>query len=166
MEWMLMPYRRYAEFSGRSRRMEFWMFMLLMLIVETVIIAVIAAGGISVFSRLTAGGGVGASPALGAASFGPLFWIGIIVFCVWLLATIIPYIAVTVRRLHDRNMTGWYMLGFFVVIAILSRLGSLGSLLVFVVEIGWIVILALPGTQGPNKYGPDPLGHADPEVFA
>jgi uncharacterized membrane protein YhaH (DUF805 family) len=29
MEWMILPYKRYADFSGRSRRLEYWMFQLL-----------------------------------------------------------------------------------------------------------------------------------------
>ena len=45
MEWMLMPLRRYAEFSGRSRRMEFWMFALLSFIVYMVGYALLLAGG-------------------------------------------------------------------------------------------------------------------------
>ncbi|HXD04198.1 MAG TPA: DUF805 domain-containing protein, partial [Novosphingobium sp.] len=49
MEWMLMPLRRYAEFSGRSRRKEFWMFVLFMMLVY-------AACGV-----LMLGGGLGAS---------------------------------------------------------------------------------------------------------
>ena len=45
MEWMLMPYRRYADFSGRSRRMEFWMYQLLGLIVGVVLYGLVLAGG-------------------------------------------------------------------------------------------------------------------------
>jgi uncharacterized membrane protein YhaH (DUF805 family) len=165
MEWMLMPYRRYAEFSGRSQRKEYWMFILLMVIIEIVLFIPLLAAGFSLFSSLGAGAGA-ASPALGAAAFGPVIWIVGLIFLVWGLATIIPALAVTVRRLHDRDMSGWYLAGFIVVAGVLSRLGSIGSLLTFVLEIGWIVLLALPGTPGTNKYGPDPLGHVDPEVFA
>lgn len=39
-------------------------------------------------------------------------------------------------------------------------------ILALALEVAYIVVLALPGTPGPNKYGPDPLGQADPEVFA
>lgn len=38
MHWMFLPFRRYAEFSGRSRRMEYWMFMLLNAIVAIVVL--------------------------------------------------------------------------------------------------------------------------------
>ena len=166
MEWMLMPYRRYAEFSGRSRRKEFWMFILLMVIVEIVLLCLMFAGGYSIFARLSAGTGPDGAAALGSAGFRPLFWIGTILLVAWGLASLIPYIAVTIRRLHDRNMSGWFLLGFMVVGIILSRLGTIGSVVMLALEIAWIVVLALPGTPGPNKYGPDPLGQVDAEVFA
>ena len=164
MEWMLMPYRRYAEFSGRSRRNEYWMFMLLVVIIEAVLLGLMFGAGFSAFAAL--GGATAVDRTAGLSGIGPLLWIVGIVLVVWGLATIIPSIALAVRRLHDRNMSGWYLVGLFVAVLILSRLGSIGSLLTFVVEIGWLVLMALPGTQGPNKYGPDPLGRSDAEVFA
>jgi uncharacterized membrane protein YhaH (DUF805 family) len=168
MEWMLMPLRRYADFSGRSRRMEYWMYALLQVIVYIVAYALILAGG--GLSLITAGLAVNqemaAADQVVAAAPGPLFWVGCIALLLWLLATIIPSLAVTVRRLHDRNMSGWYLLGFIVVVFVLAMIPVLGTLVVLLLEIGWIVLMALPGTPGPNKYGPDPLGQVDPEVFA
>ena len=159
MEWMLMPYRRYADFSGRSRRKEYWMFVLLNVLIAIVLEGLTFALGASAIF------GLGAQPAT-ALSFGPMFWIAAILLGIWALVTIIPSLAVAVRRLHDRDMSGWYLLGFVIVIAIISRFGTFGRLLTLVLEVGYIVILALPGTVGPNKYGPDPLGQTDPEVFA
>ena len=57
------------------------------------------------------------------------------------LATLIPSLALGARRLHDINRTGWWLL------------------LIFVVVIGWIVLIVWAikrGDQGPNRYGPDP----------
>src|SRR5690606_5884970 len=107
-----------------------------------------------------------ADPTLTGSSLGALFWIGLVALCLWALATIIPSLAVTVRRLHDRNMSGWYLVGFVVAAVIVNLIPVIGPLLYLAMVIGWIVILAMPGTQGPNKYGSDPLGQADPEVFA
>lgn len=167
MEWMLLPYRRYAEFSGRSRRKEFWMFQLLSVIVSMIGYGLMLAGGAgSLLTGAAAKADFAAEPQLAEASFGPLFWAGLILLCLWALASIIPSLAVTVRRLHDRNMSGWYLLGFIIAVVILSMIPVLGPLLALALEVGYIVILALPGTPGPNKYGPDPLGQADPEVFA
>lgn len=167
MEYMLMPLKRYAEFSGRSRRMEFWMFMLLSFIVYMIGYALIVAGGgmsLILASRARALGT--AQPDLAQSIPGPLFWVGVAVCILWFLGTLIPTIAVTVRRLHDRDMSGWWYLGFIVVVLALTVIPIIGALITFVLEIVWIVLMALPGSPGTNKYGPDPLGNVDPEVFA
>jgi uncharacterized membrane protein YhaH (DUF805 family) len=167
MEWMLMPFRRYAEFSGRSRRKEFWMFQLLNVIVVAVLYSLLFAGGAG--SLL----GLGATPGapvnaenLQQVSLGPVFWIAVVLLAIWGLGTIIPSIALAVRRLHDRNVSGWYLLGFIVAVIVLSMIPVLGTILVFAAEIGYIVFMALPGTAGPNKYGPDPLDPNQVEVFS
>lgn len=167
MQWMLMPYRRYADFSGRSRRMEFWMFQLLGIIVSAVLYALmLAGGGLDMLMAAASIDGTTGSAELAEASFGPLFWVGIVLLGVWGLASIIPSLAVTVRRLHDRNMSGWYFVGFVVAVVALSLIPVIGGLVILALEIGWIVLLALPGTPGPNDYGPDPLGQASAETFA
>ncbi|GHH76729.1 inner membrane protein YhaI [Streptomyces sulfonofaciens] len=61
------------------------------------------------------------------------------------LATIVPSLAVGCRRLHDTDRTGWWQL-----IALVPVLGWLAL----------IVLMALEGTHGPNKYGGDPKSHA------
>jgi uncharacterized membrane protein YhaH (DUF805 family) len=128
MEWMLLPLKRYADFQGRSRRMEYWMFALGILIASIVIGVVVGLiAGISGSSNSAGmfGGGIG------LALFG-LLW----------LAIIVPSIAVQVRRFHDQNLTGWLVL--------LNFIPYLGGLVV-------LVFMCLPGTKGPNKFGPDPL---------
>jgi uncharacterized membrane protein YhaH (DUF805 family) len=107
MEWMTMPLRRYAEFSGRSRRKEYWMFTLLLVIVNIVITVVETALGLG-----TSIGGI----------YGPL---SLLV----LLVILVPSIAVGVRRLHDTGRSGWWML-----IALLPIIGGLVLLIFFVLE--------------------------------
>lgn len=81
------------------------------------------------------------------------------------LALLLPNLGVTVRRLHDRNLRGWWLL-----IPIASLLlWSLGraapgggtspasSLLSLSMCICYLAILSMPGTAGPNRFGPDPL---------
>lgn len=150
MEWMLLPFRRYAQFSGRSRRKEFWMFMLLNFIVMIVASGLIISGvgGAESMEQI----------ALGAATGGPLAILGGIIWLVWFLAAFIPGIAVTVRRLHDRNMSGWWYLGFF----LLSLIPFIGV----IVSIGFLVVLVLDGTTGPNRFGDDPKGRLDSDVFS
>ena len=152
MEWMLMPLRRYAEFSGRSRRKEFWMFTLLNFIVYAVVFALMAATG-GLASNMA-----GVDPANPLSVYGAMFsGVGLILL-IWGLAVIVPSIAVTVRRLHDRDMSGWWYLG-FIVAAFIPLLNILSS-------IGLLVLMALPGTPGPNRFGEDPKNPAGPEVFA
>ena len=60
----------------------------------------------------------------------------------WSLAMLLPSLAVAVRRLHDRDMTGWWVLL---------------ALVPFVGMIALLIILALRGTEGANRFGPDPI---------
>jgi uncharacterized membrane protein YhaH (DUF805 family) len=59
------------------------------------------------------------------------------------LAVLIPSIAVGARRLHDTDRSGWWLL-----IALIPFIGAIVLLVFFV----------LPGTQGTNRFGPDPYG--------
>lgn len=152
MEWAILPFKRYADFKGRSRRMEFWMFSLLNILVLSVLMGV----------ALAVGGGVealaGAEPGDPSAMLGVLTGgFGILVL-LWWLATIVPSIAVTVRRLHDRDMSGWWYLGFIV----LSMIPFIGIL----VSLGFLVLMFLEGTRGPNRFGPDPKDPGSVDVFS
>lgn len=137
MEWMLMPYRRYADFSGRSCRREYWMFTLLSVLVAFGAVVVMLAGGVAAGES-----GEGA---------GPLFWLGGGILALWVLGSIIPSIAVQVRRFHDQDRSGWMIL--------LGFIPYVGSIIVF-------VFMCLKGTQGPNRFGPDPLDPSNIDVFS
>jgi uncharacterized membrane protein YhaH (DUF805 family) len=152
MHWMILPFKRYAEFSGRSRRMEYWMFALLNVIVITVLMFVtFGAGGAAGMLEAEASGDASAGL---AALFGGM---GLLIL-VWILAILIPSIAVTIRRLHDRDMSGWWYLG--------AIIGGMIPYLGFLVSIGFLVLMALPGTPGPNRFGPDPKGMGETETEA
>jgi uncharacterized membrane protein YhaH (DUF805 family) len=152
LNYMFMPFRRYAEFSGRSRRMEFWSYNLFNLIVYAILGAVLVGtmGGMGAFNT-----GPGSDP---TAVFGVLFGGFGLVIALYVLATFIPTLAVTVRRLHDRDMSGWWYLG-FVVISLIPLVG-------FIASIAFLVIMFLPGTPGPNRFGADPKDPSDTQVFA
>ena len=159
MEWMLMPFRRYAEFSGRSRRKEYWMFTLFNVIVMAVFYALMAAaGGGALFTASLVNPGNPDVASLSQTSMGPLFWTVVALMCLYVLAVFIPSIAVVVRRLHDRNLTGWIYLG-VIVASLIPFVGLLAGL-------AMLVLMLLPGTPGPNKYGPDPKDPAQAEVFS
>ena len=152
MEWMILPFKRYAEFSGRSRRMEYWMFTLLNVIVAVVLSLVIfgAGGAAGMFTPDASG-----NP---PAGIGALFGGMGLILVVYVLAILIPSIAVTVRRLHDRDMSGWWYLG--------AIIGGMIPVVGFLVSIAFLVLMALPGTPGPNRFGPDPKGVGEAETFA
>ena len=119
MDWMLMAWRKYADFSGRARRKEYWMFQLGLLIAY---VAIMILTGV-----------------LGAISE-TLAYVGGIAYLALAIGAIVPSIAAGVRRLHDQDKSGWFMLLALVPIA----------------NIVLIVFMCLEGTKGPNQYGPDP----------
>jgi uncharacterized membrane protein YhaH (DUF805 family) len=174
MEWMLMPLRRYADFSGRSRRMEFWMWQVFkFLIVIAFYVLIFALAGSALLS-----GDPSAVLAVGGAAF--IIWLLMMVF---FLGIIIPDIAVAVRRLHDTNRTGWWFLAplapYVLVIlggvmaasnpqspglgGVLALVGMVG---VFGLGLTLLVFYFLEGTKGPNNYGPDPKAPDPGQVFA
>lgn len=113
MEWYLKVVKEnYANFKGRARRKEYWMFFLLnMLIVFVVGIIDYVLGTL------------------------PL------IYGIYLLAVIIPSLAVLVRRLHDIGKSGWW---FF--IGLVPLIGAI-----------WLfVLLGTDGNPGENSYGPSP----------
>lgn len=129
LDWMTMPLKRYTDFSGRSRRKEYWMFVLGVFIVA-VVLGIIE--GILGLSGMVAG------------AYGPLT-------VIFLLGLIVPSIAVQVRRFHDQDKSGWFVL--------LALIPLLGGLIV-------LVFMCLEGTKGPNRFGPDPKDPAGTEVFS
>ena len=158
---MIMPLRRYAEFSGRSRRMEYWMFVvfqwLIWMALYLVSIALIGGGAMMA-------GFDPQNPAAGLAAMGGGFFIiGIVAFVIW-LGLLIPAIAVAVRRMHDTERSGWWILSPFLgyvvmgvgAVARSGLLAALGLLAVVGLAITVLVFLFLDGTIGPNRYGPDP----------
>jgi uncharacterized membrane protein YhaH (DUF805 family) len=127
MQWMFMPLKRYADFQGRSTRMEFWMFFLFVVVVMIVLQTI---AGIMLASSMSV------DPQTGVVTGGGGFGIFAIILWLFYLAVLIPSIAVGVRRMHDQDKSGWFIL----------------------IPIANLVFYCLPGTPGPNRFGPDPLG--------
>ena len=90
MEWMILPYQRYFDFEGRSRRKEYWMFTLLQVLVVLVLVGLLFA------SR---------PPESGEP---PDLFMALVV--IYALANFIPSLAVQVRRFHDQIRSGWMVL--------------------------------------------------------
>ena len=138
MHWMLMPLKRYFDFSGRSRRKEYWSFFLFVVICEIILMILDSALGL--------GGSATSSSSYGDGGASVSFNLtGGLLTMIFILAMIIPGIAVAVRRVHDSDKSGWFVL----------------------VPIYNLILMFLEGTRGPNRFGPDPKG-GEPEakVFA
>lgn len=93
---MILPLKRYAQFEGRANRREYWMYQLFLFLVATAVM--LLAGVLAILLR-------NSPDALAAILIGM-----VVLLCVMWLATIVPLIAVTVRRLHDCNQSGWLFL--------------------------------------------------------
>ena len=118
MGWFVEALKKYAVFSGRSRRKEYWYFVLFVVIVSIVLSLIDSLFG--TYHRESGTGLLGG---------------------IFSLAILIPSIAVSVRRLHDIDRTGWWVL------------------ISLVPLVGWIVLLVFhvqDGTPGTNRYGPNP----------
>lgn len=135
---------KYVTFSGRASRSEYWWFNLFFWLLLIVVGAI--AGGIA-----GAAGAFNGNDATGMAFvFIP---IGLVY-----LGMLLPLISVSVRRLHDRDMSGWWFLG----VIVAGQIPFVG----FIASIAYLVITCLKGTDGPNRFGPDPLKPAGAEIFA
>ncbi|MCK0126296.1 DUF805 domain-containing protein [Gelidibacter sp. F2691] len=113
-------FQKYVTFSGRAARSEYWWYTLF-IIVASIVLGLVD-GTIFGWGEL----------------FSPLSDL-------FSLATLLPSLAVTSRRLHDYDKSAWWML------------------LILIPIIGWIVLIywmCQKGTDGPNQYGNDPLGGA------
>ncbi|RUO59871.1 DUF805 domain-containing protein [Pseudidiomarina marina] len=122
MNWYLTVLKKYAVFSGRARRSEYWFFVLFNTIIGFVLGFI---DGILGFSDPDMSIGV-----LGA---------------IYSLAVLIPSIAVGVRRLHDTDRSGWWLL-----IALIPLIGAIVLIVFFVMD----------STPGENRFGPNPKAMA------
>lgn len=154
MNWMILPLTRYADFKGRSRRKEYWMFALFNLIVVSILIglAIAFAPSTTVSEMTTGDGGFQASTNIQTDfSESPASMVFLGLYSLYVLAILIPSLAVQVRRLHDQDKSGWLLL--------LGLIPFVGGFII-------LVFMLLPGTRGPNRFGPDPKNPYDAEVFA
>lgn len=120
--WKTCFLHKYATFSGRVRRSEYWFFVLANIII-TVSFLVLTTF-ISVLTR--------------SISIGGFFNI---LMLLYLLASIVPHISVTVRRLHDIGRGGeWYFISF----------------VPFIGGIWMLILMCTDGNLGSNEFGPNP----------
>jgi uncharacterized membrane protein YhaH (DUF805 family) len=142
MDWMTSPFRKYADFTGRATRREFWFFFLLYSV------AVLAAN----FFDALDGTRTVVAARMGAAEL----TISIL--------SLLPLLSTSARRLHDSDRSGWWMMLLYLPyvgwVAAQNRpaaeLVVSGAILVGFVAL--VVLFLLPGTPMDNRFGPNPRG--------
>jgi uncharacterized membrane protein YhaH (DUF805 family) len=122
--WFFEALKKYFDFSGRARRKEYWYFVLVNILIFT---ALAIADEMASLPRLE----VASSLSIGITS------------ATYLLLVLCPWLAVTTRRLHDTNRSGWWQL--------VSLVPVLGILVVF-------IFILEDSYPGENQYGHNPRG--------
>lgn len=122
------------DFKGRASRSQFWWFTFFIFIINIIVSALSLA--------------LPKSAALGFS------------LCVSLLL-LPPNLGVTVRRFHDRDLRGWWLLLPVLALGVWALGGGnsanlAGDLLSFLMCLAYLIILCLPGQPGPNRFGPPP----------
>jgi uncharacterized membrane protein YhaH (DUF805 family) len=158
IDWAKRPLDKYAVFTGRAPRAEYWWYALALVVVFIVLSIVESIVGLN---KMVFG------------LYGPLTAL------LW-LATIVPGIAVGVRRLHDTNRSAWWLL---LLVPYLIAAGIVGAAMAagnpagyaaaglfgivgFVCCIAFLFFMVLPSTPGDNRYGPNPYGEGAGAVAA
>jgi uncharacterized membrane protein YhaH (DUF805 family) len=149
-DWYFDVWKKYAVFEGRARRKEYWMF-----------------AGFNWLSGLVLALFEGAAGLATEQSVGPLTML-------YILAVVIPSLAVTVRRLHDTNRSGWWLLGLSPLLVLVfvsstkdeeSAMVALGAVVIAMI-LAAIILLAFmvqDSQPGDNRYGPSPKA-AEPRL--
>jgi uncharacterized membrane protein YhaH (DUF805 family) len=118
MNWYVKVLKEYVTFSGRARRKEYWMYTLFSIIFFIVAMTLDSLLGLN-FAPLPYG----------------------YIYALYALATFLPGLAVSVRRLHDVGKSGWFLF-----IALIPIIGGI-----------WLLVLmCTAGASGDNEYGADP----------
>jgi uncharacterized membrane protein YhaH (DUF805 family) len=117
--------RRYFDFSGRSSRAQFWIFTLVVIVL--VLVAAVIGAAIGGGESTAQGPSTSGSPAA-------------LLLALVVLVHFIPSLAVQVRRLHDSNKSGWW---------VLLNVIPAGQLVL-------LIMFCLGSTPGPNRFGPNP----------
>jgi uncharacterized membrane protein YhaH (DUF805 family) len=117
VHWYLDVLKKYAVFGGRARRKEYWLFTLFNMIIAYVLLAIDYLVGTDYGSNMG------------------------LLYTLYILATLLPSLAVFVRRLHDTGRSGWWFFIGFVPLV--------GAIIL-------IVFMVLDSQSGSNKYGENP----------
>lgn len=126
MNWYLNVLKNYTNFTGRARRKEYWMFLLfhyLIIFLFTILIALSS----ETFSN--------------SSEMDTFSIILVILLMLYFLGTILPFLAVTARRLHDTDKSAWWYL--------ICIIPYIGRFIIF-------IFTCMDSYGGTNKWGPNP----------
>lgn len=158
--------KKYATFSGRARRSEYWWFMLAQYILNAALGIIMMISVVAIVMVKATSGSIEDMSPLDFYLMNPGMWL-ILLVC---LALLIPNLAVTVRRLHDIGRSGWWLLVPMLVCPLLLA-GSIvlaiynkdlwffipvAYLITLAVSIIMIIWMATNGKKETNKWGPSP----------
>lgn len=124
-------FTHYADFKGRAPRSQFWWWFLFNLIVYAILNVIDNAAGFNIMQLPDNGASVP------VAIYG-----GGVLATIWGLALLLPTLAVSARRLHDTDKSGWWLL--------LYLICCIGNIIL-------LIFFLLPGNRTENRFGPDPL---------
>jgi uncharacterized membrane protein YhaH (DUF805 family) len=135
----LSTWRKAFTWNGRANRKEYWLFMLVTMSVAMLFLGV----------------------AIHLERFAVLWGYGI-----WIVLCLLPSLAVTIRRLHDINLSGWWVLIFFAFSAVLEILWHVTkwdmwlvtNIVAVVSNVAWLAAMLWKGNKGDNRFGPPPGG--------
>ena len=157
VDWAKRPFQKYADFSGRAPRAEYWWYALALIIAYIVIMIVESITGLK----------------------GMVFGVYGPITLLLALGTIVPNLAVGVRRLHDTNRSAWWLLLLapYVLFAILTVMalrsgnpmaaaGMAGLMGIVGLLCCIAYLVCLPSQPGDNRYGPNPYGDGGVAVAA
>lgn len=156
---------KYATFTGRARRSEFWWFFLAQTLLSYILSTAVTMSSFKSLANIARSGGelFGiAWDSMASVLKNPVWWLSIVVW----LALLLPNIAAICRRLHDTGKSGWWQLLFYgsillsyvmafirLRVLLLNTILSLVTLAAVIVMIVW---LCKDSDPNPNKWGPSP----------
>ena len=158
IKYYLEALKKYATFSGRARRKEYWYFSLVNFIILLCFCIPIYYNIFKMVFALVAQGNNISEEAMIEFVLNNISYSAIIAYVIYMLyalAVFIPNLAVGVRRLHDVGKSGWFLLIPYLG-ALLYLIPIIGAFVYIGLAIWFLVLMCTDSQVGENKYGADP----------
>ena len=133
MKWFLDALGKFAVFQGRSRRKEYWYFVLFVFLISILLTALDLLFG----------------------TYSHQHQMGLLT-TIFSVVTFVPWVAVSVRRLHDIGYSGQWLWTLLIPVALMAVDLTIGFVIFLVLSIAFMVAAIVDSDSGANKYGPSP----------